>query len=260
MAQQTINIGTAANDGTGDPIRDAFDKVNDNFNEMYSAYIANTSVTVGNTTVNTVISNTGLASSNSTVTAVANLTNFRVGNTTANAQLTGTAFAINGSATLGSASINTSALGLGNSTVNTIHNVTTLSITNSTSNVTVGAGSLLIGNSTVNTTVNSSIIKVGSANVTTNTLSLGSSTDAANGFTYLPNGFKMNWGWASVNATVGNAIFTAAYTTNAYVVVATGNSSVGSYEVSVLSKNNSTVEIRTANAASINVNWTAIGK
>ena len=260
MAQQTINIGTAANDGTGDPIRDAFDKVNDNFNEMYSAYIANTSVTVGNTTVNTVISHIGLASSNSTVTAVANLSNFRVGNTTANAQLTGAAFAINGSATLGSASINTSALGLGNSTVNTTHSVLTLSITNSTSNATVNAGSLFIGNSTVNTTVNSSIIKVGSANVTTNTLSLGSSTDGANGFTYLPNGFKMNWGWASVNSTVGNGIFTAAYTTNAYVVVATGNSSVASYEVSVLSKNSSTVEIRTANVTSINVNWTAIGK
>ena len=36
MAKQTINIGTAANDGTGDPLRDAFDKVNDNFTELYS--------------------------------------------------------------------------------------------------------------------------------------------------------------------------------------------------------------------------------
>lgn len=37
MAQQTIDIGTVANDGTGDPLRDAFDKVNDNFNEVYAA-------------------------------------------------------------------------------------------------------------------------------------------------------------------------------------------------------------------------------
>ena len=36
MAQQTVNIGTTANDGTGDPLRDAFDKVNDNFNEVYA--------------------------------------------------------------------------------------------------------------------------------------------------------------------------------------------------------------------------------
>ena len=36
MAQQTINIGTTANDGTGDPLRTAFDKVNDNFTELYN--------------------------------------------------------------------------------------------------------------------------------------------------------------------------------------------------------------------------------
>ena len=36
MAQQTINIGTTANDGTGDPIRTAFDKSNDNFTELYN--------------------------------------------------------------------------------------------------------------------------------------------------------------------------------------------------------------------------------
>jgi len=35
MAKQTINIGTAANDGTGDPLRTAFDKINDNFTELY---------------------------------------------------------------------------------------------------------------------------------------------------------------------------------------------------------------------------------
>ena len=36
MAQQIINIGTTANDGTGDPLRTAFDKCNDNFTELYS--------------------------------------------------------------------------------------------------------------------------------------------------------------------------------------------------------------------------------
>ena len=35
MARQTINIGTNANDGTGDPLRTAFDKINDNFSELY---------------------------------------------------------------------------------------------------------------------------------------------------------------------------------------------------------------------------------
>lgn len=39
MPQQTINIGAAANDGTGDTLRDAFDKCNDNFDEIYAGGI-----------------------------------------------------------------------------------------------------------------------------------------------------------------------------------------------------------------------------
>jgi hypothetical protein len=37
MAQQLIDIGAAPNDGTGDPIRDAFAKTNDNFTELYGS-------------------------------------------------------------------------------------------------------------------------------------------------------------------------------------------------------------------------------
>jgi hypothetical protein len=36
MAQQTINVGTAPNDGLGDPIRTAYQKCNSNFSELYS--------------------------------------------------------------------------------------------------------------------------------------------------------------------------------------------------------------------------------
>ena len=35
MARQAIGIGSTANDGTGDPLRTAFDKANDNFLELY---------------------------------------------------------------------------------------------------------------------------------------------------------------------------------------------------------------------------------
>ena len=35
MAKQTINIGAVPNDGTGDPVRTAFTKANDNFTECY---------------------------------------------------------------------------------------------------------------------------------------------------------------------------------------------------------------------------------
>jgi len=39
MAKQTIGIGAAPNDGTGDTLRDAMDKVNDNFTELYDATV-----------------------------------------------------------------------------------------------------------------------------------------------------------------------------------------------------------------------------
>lgn len=42
MAQQSINIGSEANDGTGDQLRTAFDKVNDNFDEVYAGAIDKT--------------------------------------------------------------------------------------------------------------------------------------------------------------------------------------------------------------------------
>ena len=36
MAKQNINIGSTANDGTGDDRRTAGDKINDNFTELYN--------------------------------------------------------------------------------------------------------------------------------------------------------------------------------------------------------------------------------
>ena len=36
MAQQSVSIGSSANDGTGDPLRTAFTKINENFTEVYA--------------------------------------------------------------------------------------------------------------------------------------------------------------------------------------------------------------------------------
>ena len=35
MGRQIINIGTSPNKGDGEPLRTAFDKINDNFSELY---------------------------------------------------------------------------------------------------------------------------------------------------------------------------------------------------------------------------------
>jgi len=48
MAKQTVNLGSSANDGTGDPLRTAFDKINDNFDELY---LYSTAATGNNITI-----------------------------------------------------------------------------------------------------------------------------------------------------------------------------------------------------------------
>ena len=52
MAKQIVNLGSSANDGTGDPLRTAFDKINDNFDELYlysTASSGNNITITGNT-------------------------------------------------------------------------------------------------------------------------------------------------------------------------------------------------------------------
>ena len=48
MAKQTVSLGSSANDGTGDPLRTAFDKINDNFDELY---LYSTAATGNNITI-----------------------------------------------------------------------------------------------------------------------------------------------------------------------------------------------------------------
>jgi hypothetical protein len=51
MTQQTINIGTGANDGTGDNLRSAMDKTNDNFTELYGANSVSSNISLSGQTV-----------------------------------------------------------------------------------------------------------------------------------------------------------------------------------------------------------------
>ena len=41
MAKQTLDLGTIADDGTGDPIRSGGSKINSNFDELYAADLIN---------------------------------------------------------------------------------------------------------------------------------------------------------------------------------------------------------------------------
>ena len=102
MAKQTINIGASANDGTGDPLRIAFDKVNSNFTELYNDDTGD---------VNSIIAGDGI----SVDTATGNVT---VTNTiTNNNQLTNGAGYVDGSGTANRLPKFTDADTIGNSTI-----------------------------------------------------------------------------------------------------------------------------------------------
>lgn len=49
MAKQTINLGTAADTKSGDPLRTAFTKINQNFDELYAGGASGVSTTVAKT-------------------------------------------------------------------------------------------------------------------------------------------------------------------------------------------------------------------
>lgn len=97
--------------------------------------------------------------------------------------------------------------------------------------------------------------------VTTNTFTLGTSTKAANGYTYLPNGLKMNWGWVSANATTGDITFSSAFSTACYTVTATAVNSASANTPSVTAISTTGASIRSlSTAAASNVYFIAIGQ
>jgi hypothetical protein len=60
MTQQIIDIGADANDGTGEPLRSAFDAVNSNFTEIYTAGPVGSNVQIANNVITTTVTNTNL--------------------------------------------------------------------------------------------------------------------------------------------------------------------------------------------------------
>lgn len=84
MAKQTILLGSTANDGNGDPLRQGGDKVNDNFNEIYAllgdgttlssapiVYEANTA-TLTNKTINSADNTLTINGAQATLSNIAN--------------------------------------------------------------------------------------------------------------------------------------------------------------------------------------------
>jgi len=74
MSQLTINIGSAPNDTTGDPLRTAFTKVNSNFTELYSAMGADVQIPVQTGNSGKYLTTSGSALSWSNVSQLVNST------------------------------------------------------------------------------------------------------------------------------------------------------------------------------------------
>lgn len=60
MTQQIIDIGAAANDGTGEPLRDAFNAINDNFTQVWANGPVNSNIQIANNTITTTTTNTNI--------------------------------------------------------------------------------------------------------------------------------------------------------------------------------------------------------
>ena len=84
MTQYVINIGAIPNDGTGDPLRTAFNETNLNFDQVFAAgpvlsniQIANNTILTTNTNGNLVLAPNGTAVVQSNVNIVPNTANIR---------------------------------------------------------------------------------------------------------------------------------------------------------------------------------------
>ena len=131
---------------------------------------------------------------------------------------------------------------------------------NSTSNTVDIApnGHINISNNSVNTFIFtqtgnlniSNTVNAASMSLVSNTLTLGTSTIAATGYTFLPNGLKINWGFVAANNGVGgNATFASAFTTACYGVMHSAANSLGN-TTWLVGVNTTVAQIRSTSAVS----------
>ena len=95
MTKQTINRGTAANDGTGDNLRAGASKINENFDELYSVLGDGTTLQPGDyitTSSTSIITNKSINGNDNTITNIPNSALASIGN----AKLTNSTITITG--------------------------------------------------------------------------------------------------------------------------------------------------------------------
>ena len=256
----------------------------------------NSSLTVGNSTVNSVVNSTAVSTSNLAATnaitvgsnVTVNTTSFFVGNSTVNSVVNSTFVTttnittntanVTGSITVGSnVSINTSTIFIGNSTVNTTIQAGNIALRGTQISIgpdlVIDGNTIIVGNSTINTVINSTSISVdgeitsGNTNITgfinvSSTANVGGAITARGDVTV--NGVLTVANTATLGNTTVNALLTIGNSTVNSVVnstaVTTSLVSVGSnvsLSTSVLSIGNSTVNT-TINSTSVSTGGLSI--
>lgn len=164
MAQQPINTGTLPNDKTGDSIRTAMIKVQNNFTELYTTAPISNSVNIGNTTSNVSANSTAVFIGNSGTYSIVNSSSIssfagyysQVLNTGANNLAIGTTNATSIILyTNGITSANQRAIIAANGNVGIGNGAPSQLLT---VGGTMSANQLIIGNTTVNFTINATFI------------------------------------------------------------------------------------------------------
>jgi hypothetical protein len=117
------------------------------------------------------------------------------------------------------------------------------------------------GNTSATNITASANVNMAVANVTSNTITLGTSSITANGYSRLPNGLLLQWGNLLANASTPAINFPTAFAAGSpWSISATSNTVTSNFTPAVISYNTTTVTIRNNNTTGNNfVTWMAIG-
>jgi len=198
-------------------------------------------------TVNNFFSNISSITSNNIITNYISSNSFKSGNSTSNVTISAGLITIN--------SISVSNLITGNAATayaNAVANSAAIYQTSSELNANIAS---YLPNYT-------GIVNASSMTINSNIgLTIGTSSKNANGYTYLPNGLKMNWGLFVCNTT-SNVIFSSAFTNAVLSIHVTpiGNNYLGANAPYVFSSNTTTANIYSISTTTTNtVYYFAVG-
>ncbi|MEL0016352.1 MAG: hypothetical protein VW715_14115 [Rhodospirillales bacterium] len=259
MAQQTLNIGTTANDGTGDTLRVAMDKVNDNFDEIYASPIINDHITITGNEIRANRSNDDLVlepSGTGVVTAPAvtidaniNITDNVIKTTVSNADLvlspSGTGSVVISKGDINSGTIDNTVIGGSTAAAGTFTTVT--------ANTSASIDGIVISDNTITSTSNADLelSGAGTGTVSVNGLKFPT-TDGSTG-QFLKTDGSGNLGFATAGATLNHSDINDGTTTIASSAstevdsFSTATYRSAKYTISISDATNSRFEIVEAN-------------